>query len=60
MEFLYLLLAGVLLYWLSDQILERIEVARGERLQHRTIIFFTIILSLSLLIFWILRRVLAV
>ncbi len=56
MEIIYFTLAGIVLYWLSDWILTRIELARGERLQHRSLYFFFIILTLALVSFNLLSR----
>ena len=44
-------IAGLLLYWLSDAILNQIEIRRGERFENRTLIFFGIILVLALGVF---------
>ena len=44
MQALYFLAAGIVLYFVSDWILNRIEIARGERLENRTLIFFGILL----------------
>ena len=51
MQALYFILAAVILYFLSDRILERIEIARGRRFDERTIVFFMILLTLSLITF---------
>ena len=48
MEFIVYTIAGITLYFVSDEILTRIEAHRGERFEHRTLIFFTIILVLAL------------
>jgi hypothetical protein len=48
MEFIYYTLAGIALYWVSDRILEYIEISRGERFENRSLIFFVIILVLAL------------
>lgn len=57
MEVVYFTLAAIVLYFVSDRILDRIEVARGERLEHRSLIFFAILLGLSLISFAIIRYV---
>lgn len=49
---------AVLLYLASDRILEAIEVRRGERLAHRSVVFFAILVTLALISFSILERVL--
>ena len=49
----YTLIAGVL-YLMSDWILDRIEISRGERFQNRglrSLVFFLIILVLAFLTF---------
>lgn len=51
MEFVYYTTAGLVLYLLSDRILAKIETYRGERLKHRSVVFFTIILVLSVSLF---------
>ncbi len=47
MEFIYLTTAGIVLYFGSDWILNKIEEARGKRFPQRTLVFFIIILTLS-------------
>ena len=51
MEIVYFTLVAAGLYFFSDWVLDRIEKARGERLAHRNIIFFAIILVLALITF---------
>jgi len=51
MQFVYYAVAGVLLYLLSDWILLRVEAWRGVRLQQRNLVFFVIMLVLSLTTF---------
>ena len=48
----------IALYFVSDWILNRIEIARGGRLENRTLIFFAILLGLGLLTFSLLPRLL--
>lgn len=48
MEFVYYTLAGLILYFLSDWILRKVEQMRGETFEQRTLIFFVIILVLAL------------
>jgi hypothetical protein len=57
MEVVYFTLAAIVLYLVSDQILERIEVARGARLEHRSLVFFGILLGLALIGFAVIRQV---
>ena len=58
MQALYFIAAGIVLYFVSDWILNRIEIARGARLENRTIVFFAILLGLALLTFSLLPRLL--
>ena len=48
-------LAGVLLYLISDSLLQRLELNAGHRFEHRGIIFFFIIILLSVTSFAIFR-----
>jgi len=57
MEIIYYTLAGLGLYAVSDWILNRIEIMRGERFEHRSLIFFGIILVLALVTFRLIRYV---
>jgi hypothetical protein len=56
MEVLYFTLAAIVLYVVSDRILERIEVARGARLEHRSLVFLGILLCLALVSFAVIRQ----
>jgi hypothetical protein len=47
MEFIYFTTAGLVLYFGSDWILNRIEEARGKRFPHRSLVFFVIISILA-------------
>lgn len=51
MVFVYYTIAGITLYLVSDWILNRIEIARGERLQNRSLVFFVIIFVLAVVSF---------
>ena len=51
MSAIYFTLAGIVLYLAADWLLDRIEVHRGERLEHRTLVFFGILLGLALVTF---------
>jgi hypothetical protein len=48
MSIVYFTLAAVALYLLSDWILERVEVTAGRRLQYRSLVFFSILLTLAM------------
>ena len=58
MSAIYFTLAGIVLYFAADWLLERIEVRRGERLEHRTLVFFGILLGLALATFPLLQSLL--
>ena len=51
MQFVYFTLIAIVLYLVSDWIVLRIEAHRGERLEHRSLLFFGIILVLALISF---------
>ena len=56
MVFVYYTIAGITLYLVSDWILNRIEIARGERLQNRSLVFFVIIFVLAVVSFRIIEH----
>ena len=56
MELIAFTLAGIVLYYFSDWLLDRIERARGARFENRSIIFFAIILVLALVSFQVISR----
>ncbi|MDD5384754.1 MAG: hypothetical protein PHG89_07735 [Gallionella sp.] len=58
MEVIYYTLVATGLYFISDWILDRIEVSRGERFKNRSIIFFVIILVLAFLSFGLMKYLL--
>lgn len=51
MEVLYFTVAAIVLYVISDRILNLIELRRGERFENRSLIFFVIILVLAVGLF---------
>ncbi len=51
MEMLYYTVAAIFLYVVSDWILNQIEIRRGQRFDNRSLIFFAIILVLSVSLF---------
>jgi hypothetical protein len=46
------------LYFMSDWILDRLEVSRGARFKNRSIVFFVIILILAFISFNLLKYIL--
>lgn len=51
MEMVYFTIVAVVLYVAADRLLNWIEMRRGERFEHRSLIFFVIILVLALTVF---------
>lgn len=51
LEIVYFTLVAVALYFFSDWVLTRIEMIWGKRLEHRSFIFFAILLALALISF---------
>ena len=56
MEMIYFTLVAVGLYAVSDMILNKIELKRGERLANRSVVFFLIITSLALITFTLIQQ----
>ena len=56
MSIVYFTLVAVLLYFASDWILDRVEVAAGRRFEHRSLIFFAILLTLAVSSFSLIQR----
>ena len=48
MSVVYFTIVAIILYFAADWLLERMEVAAGRRLEHRSLIFFVILLTLAL------------
>ena len=48
MSIVYFTLTAVVLYLLSDWILERVEVTAGRRFQYRSLVFLSILLTLAM------------
>jgi hypothetical protein len=55
MEAITYTLVAIVLYLFADWMLVRIEVRAGKRLEHRSLIFFAILLTLALTSFWLIR-----
>lgn len=55
MEMIYYTIAAIFLYVLSDWILNKIEIKLGKRLPNRSLVFFVIILILSVTTFSIIQ-----
>lgn len=59
MEIILFTIVAVVLYFLSDWILQRIEIAAGRRLEHRTLLFFALIVVLAVTTFSLIRTYLS-
>ena len=59
MEALYLTVTAIALYFFSDWILNRIEILAKRRFEHRTLIFFAIMLTLTLVSLALIRQLLS-
>ena len=55
MEMIYFTVAAVVLYVVSDWILNQIEIKQGARLENRSLVFFVIIGTLSVISFYIIQ-----
>jgi hypothetical protein len=55
MEFFIFTLVAIGLYVLSDWLLRRIEATAGRVLEHRSLVFFAILLALAIGSFWLIR-----
>jgi len=58
MEALYYTITGVVLYLLADRILRLLETRAGRIFEHRTLIFFVLLLTMALVTFAAIRRLL--
>lgn len=56
MEILYFTLTAIILYIGAGWILNRIEIARGKRLERRNMFFFILLLAMTLVSFEILNQ----
>jgi len=49
MEILYYTVTAIVLYFVADWLLDRLEIAFGRRFEYRSLIFFFIIVALALM-----------
>ena len=56
MEAVYFTATGIVLYFLADRLLVLIERRAGRVLEHRTLVFFVLLLGLALATFALIRR----
>jgi hypothetical protein len=57
MEILAYLVVGAVLYLVSDRLVRAVEWRLGRRLEHRSLLFFAILLGLALVSFEAIRRI---
>ncbi len=55
MEIVYFTLIAALLYLFSNWLVERLEIAAGRRFKYRSLLFFTILLTLATTSFYLIR-----
>ena len=58
MAMLLYTLTGIILYVVADWVLTRLEARAGRQFEHRTIVFFVLLLSMALVSFAIIRSIL--
>jgi hypothetical protein len=56
MSILYFTAVAAILYLVSDWILQQFEVRSGKRFEHRSLIFFAILLSLAITTFSLIQQ----
>lgn len=56
MDIIYFTVAAILLYLVSDRLLGMAEIRAGRRFEHRSLIFFAILLTLALATFSLIRQ----
>jgi hypothetical protein len=57
LEIVYYTVVAAGLYFISDWILDRIEVSRGERFKNRSVVFFFIIMTLAVISFGLMKYI---
>lgn len=56
MSIIYFTLVAIALYLVSDWLLDQIERRAGKRFEHRSLIFFAILLTLALTTFSLIQQ----
>ena len=56
MSAVYFTVVAIALYLASDWLLQRVEASAGKRFEHRSLIFFAILLLLALVTFTLIQR----
>jgi len=57
MDIVYFTLVAALLYLFSDWVLQYAEIVLGRRFQHRSLLFFLILLTLAIMSFTLIGRI---
>lgn len=57
LELVAFTIAGLVLYFISDWILNQIEIRRGARFENRSLVFFVIIMALALVLFELIKQI---
>jgi hypothetical protein len=58
LEAVYFTVTGIVLYLLADRLVALIERRAGRVFEHRTLLFFVLLLSLAMVTFALIRRLL--
>ena len=56
MSAIYFTVVAIALYLFSDWLLQRVEASAGKRFEHRSLIFFVILLTLALITFSLIQQ----
>ena len=56
MSVVYFTIVAIILYVVADRLLNRIEIAAGKRLEHRSLVFFAILMTLALTSFSLIQH----
>ena len=56
MSVIYFTVVGIALYFVSDWLLQLVEVQSGRRFEYRTLIFFVILLTLAMITFSLIEK----
>ena len=56
MSIVYFTIVAIILYVAADWLLDRLEIAMGRRLEHRSLVFFFILLTLAVTSFSLIQH----
>ena len=56
MSIVYFTIVAIILYFAADWLLDRLEIAIGRRLEHRSLVFFAILLTLAVTSFSLIQQ----